>query len=59
MTVRLYVRLDRLPQTNERADRIQDERYARNSGNDKGLGNHRATKEGRAPDGIIHIAPLT
>jgi hypothetical protein len=40
MTVRLHVELDRLPQTNQRTDGIQDERYACNARDKKGMNNN-------------------
>ena len=47
--------LDRFPQTDQSADRIQDERDLRDAGNNEGMNNNCAAERGSSPDGIIHI----
>ena len=55
MTVRFHVELDRLPQTDQCADRIKDERYARDARNKEGMNNNSATEQGGLPDGVCHV----
>src|SRR5262245_52011123 len=54
MTIRLHVQLDRLPQADDRTNRVQNERYARDAGDDERVNDDNPAEQGSTAGRIVH-----
>ena len=55
MTVRFHVQFDRLPQTDDRANRVKNERYPRDAGENEGINDDSPAQHGGSTGRIVHV----
>src|SRR5262245_17851973 len=55
MTIRLHVQLDRLPQADDRTNRVQNERYARDAGDNERVNDDLPAEQGSTAGRIFHV----
>jgi hypothetical protein len=54
MTIRLHIQLDRLPQPDDRTNRVKNQRYARDAGDNERVNDDSPAQQGGTADRIFH-----